>query len=142
MTSKEEMQRLEPYEDEAKKEKKRWTWPTEGRFAKFYQYWMLIFNLYYQLIFVIRIGFEQQPSLIIIYIEFFVSAVYFIDMFRCLTQPFMKDGRLVYNRRQIACNYIKTWFLFDVFSFYPLAYLRYHSRWEEGSKDNFANFLT
>jgi len=60
---------------------------------------MLIWALYYHLFVVIRIAFEERPWEYVIYLEFFVSFVYFLDFIRCFTEPFMKDGRYIYNRR-------------------------------------------
>jgi hypothetical protein len=45
------------------------------------------------------------------------------------------------NRKKIAINYIKTWFILDIYAFYPLAYLRYISVWDEGTLYWFDMFL-
>lgn len=97
--------------------------------------------MYYQLFVVVRIAFENKPALYIVYLEFIMDWVYLIDMFRCFTEPIIKDQKTVTNLKIIASNYSKTWLLLDIYSFYPLAYLRYNSVWEEGSKNNVQNFL-
>ena len=71
-----------------------------------------------------------------------MDVVYLIDMIRCFTQPFSMDGRVVYNRKDIANHYLKTWFIFDIYAFFPLAYFRYVSDYNAGGKDNVKNFLT
>ena len=131
----EELKPLEPYKDE-KIETKRWTWPVEGKLCTYYQYWMLCHCVYYQLFVVSRISFEKKPQLFVIYLECYMDIVYCVDMFRYFTEPFMKDGRLVSNRRMITTNYLKGWFLLDVYAFFPLAYLRYISDYDLGGRDN------
>ena len=132
-----ELQALDPYKEEKVEiSNVRWTWPTDGPYCKWYQYWMLVHCLYYQIFVVSRISFEKMPWIYVVYLDNYMNCVYFIDMIRNFTEPFMRDGRLIINRRLIAVNYIKTWFLFDVYAFYPLAYLRFMSRYEDGSKDN------
>lgn len=42
---------------------------------------------------------------------------------------------MVYNKKQIAMKYVKTWFLFDLYAFYPFGLFRYYSDWNEGGKD-------
>jgi len=70
-----------------------------------------------------------------------MDIVYIIDMVRNFTEPYMKDGRLETNTRSIAIQYVKTWFLLDIYAFYPLAYLRYISKWEDGGKGSMEMFL-
>ena len=78
----------------------------------------------------------------VVLLEFYMDVVYLIDMIRCFTQPFSMDGRVVYNRKDIANHYLKTWFIFDIYAFFPLAYFRYVSDYNAGGKDNVKNFLT
>ena len=63
-------------------------------------------------------------------LEFYMDIVYLVDMFRCFTQPFVKDGRIVRNRKEIINNYLRTWFILDLYGFFPLAYLRYISDYD------------
>jgi len=77
----------------------------------------------------------------VVYLEYYMDIVYAIDMIRNLTEPYMKHGRLVTKRSSIIKHYLKTWFIFDLYAFYPLAYMRYISKWELGGKDNMKNFL-
>lgn len=98
--------------------------------------------IYYQIFVISRVSFEQKPQYMVVLLEFYMDIVYLIDMIRCFTQPFSRDGRMVYNRKDIAHNYLKTWFIFDVYAFFPLAYFRYISDYNAGGKDNVKNFLT
>jgi hypothetical protein len=88
-----------------------------------------------------RISFEKKPQLFVVYLEYYMDVVYLIDMIRNFTEPYMKSGRIVTDRGKIACHYLKTWFIFDLYAFYPLAYMRYISKWEDGGKDNLKNLL-
>ena len=97
----------------------------------------------YVLIFVVsRVSFEGTPQIFTAYLEFYISFVFFIDLFRNFTEPYMKDGRLITNNKLIAKHYMTTWFLMDIYSFLPLAYMRLISNYDEGSKDDIRNLLT
>lgn len=102
---------------------------------------MLFHNIYYYFIVVLRIAFEDKPAYSIVMIDWYMNAVFLFDMIRHFTEPFMKDSRLELNRKKIAMNYLLGWFILDLYSFYPLALLRYNSKWELGGKDNFKNFF-
>ena len=111
-------------------------WPEEGtRCDTYYSYWMLLHKLWVCFIVVGRISFERKPEIEMVYIEFYMDAVFLVDMIRSFTQPYMEGTRLITNRRAIAMRYFKTWFIFDLYSFFPLALIRYRSSWEEGGKD-------
>ena len=76
-----------------------------------------------------------------IWLDIYMDVIYLIDMFRNFTQPYSQEGRLVKNNKMIAKQYLKTWFLADVYAFYPLAYLRYISSWEAGGKNAMEMFM-
>jgi hypothetical protein len=109
-----------------------WRWPTEGRFDQLYSYWMLICCLYIQLFIIARSAFEDTPNRLVVFIELFLEIVFAVDMFRCFTLPYWKDNRWVRNRKSIANRYLKSWFLYDLYCFYPLANFRYMIVWDEG----------
>ena len=93
---------------------------------------------------VARVAFEakQKPGWNMVYIDFYMDFIYLIDMVRCFTQPYKtKDGKLIQNRKKISRHYIKTWFLVDIYSFYPLTYLKQISEWEGGSLDAYEMFF-
>lgn len=54
-----------------------------------------------------------------------MNVVYLLDMVRCFTQPYIKEGRLITNRRSIVYNYLTGWFLIDLYAFYPLPLMKY-----------------
>jgi len=96
---------------------------------------MLIHKLYVAFIVVARVSFEEKPEWWMVYLEFYIDVVYFVDLIRCFTQPYAEGTKIVYDRKAITKKYLKTWFIFDVYSFFPLALIRRLSKWEEGSKD-------
>jgi hypothetical protein len=65
-------------------------------------------------------------------LEIWLDAVFFVDMMRNFTQPYKENDRYVYDRKAIAIRYIKSWFGFDLYAFFPLAYLRYISNYDKG----------
>ena len=62
-------------------------------------------------------------------------------MIRLLTLPFTTStGQLIYKRTTIMMQYFKRWFWFDLFAFYPLAYLRYNSNHADGGYNDWDNW--
>jgi hypothetical protein len=135
---------LEPYDEDKDHKNKNLIcyWPIEGQFVKYYKYWMLL-NCLSIMIFVIgRIGFEKKPWYYVVVYDCYLDFVFFIDMIRIFTTPiFNESGKMITNRKLIAKAYITTWFLFDLWGFYPLSYLRYSSNYDEGGKDNLENWI-
>ena len=82
------MKPLEPYEEDKEKNKNYVCyWPKEGRFVKYYKYWMLV-NCLSVMIFVIgRIGFEEKPWYYVVVYDCYLDVVFFIDMIRIFTTP-------------------------------------------------------
>jgi hypothetical protein len=139
---------LEPYEEEKAvpgghvKAHKPFLWPLTGRFATGYKYWMLAHSLYVCIIVVFRISFENKPPIGVVLFDFYMDIVYLIDMFRIFNQPyFNENGKLETVKKRIAMRYLKSWLLFDIYSFYPLAFLRFRSSREDGGYDDAQNFL-
>lgn len=97
---------------------------------------MLFCNLYYWIVMIYRVSFEDDPTLFLVYFDFFMSFIYLIDMFRIMTSPYInKNGKLETSYRLIWRRYASSWFFFDLYSFYPLGYLKYKSVYSEGSFD-------
>ena len=112
-------------------EDRSYLWPTEGKFAKAYKYFLMCHNCYYLAAIVARTAFENKPQFFVVILDFYLDFIFIIDMVRCFTQPYVtSDGKTVYNRRKIASHYAKTWFILDLYAFYPLTYLRYISNWD------------
>jgi hypothetical protein len=97
---------------------------------------MLIHCLYVLLHVVIRISFEGKPGFEVVMLEFYIDLVWLVEMIRIFNSPyFNENGKMVYNKKLIAKKYLKSWFIFDLYAFVPLALIRYRSDWEAGGKD-------
>lgn len=102
---------------------------------------MLCHHTYHALFIIARVSFELKPQFFVVILEIYMDIIYLVDMFRCFTEPYVQnDGKIIDNRRKIAIQYLKTWFIPDLYAFYPLAYLRYISKWEDGNIDPFQMF--
>jgi hypothetical protein len=103
---------------------------------------MLCHHIYHALFVVSRVSFELKPHYFVVIMEAYMDFIYLIDMVRCFTEPYVvEDNKIVRNRKKIASRYIKTWFILDLYAFYPLALLRYNSNWERGTENPFEMFL-
>ena len=95
-----ELQALDPYKEEKVEiSNVRWTWPTDGPYCKWYQYWMLVHCLYYQIFVVSRISFEKKPQLFVVYLEIYMDVVYLFDMIRRFSEPYMSKGRIIKDKK-------------------------------------------
>lgn len=120
----------------------KWTWPTDTKYSKIYRYFMLCHHIYNALFIVARVSFEEKPQYHVVIIEAYMDFIYLIDMARCFTEPYVaEENKVVDNRKKIANRYIKTWFFWDLYAFYPLAYLRFISSWEGGTENPLEMFL-
>ena len=141
-----EVKPLEPFDDNTKvigAVDKPFLWPLTGRFATLYKYWMLLHCLYVCIIVVFRISFEQKPKFGVVLGDIYMDVIFAIDMFRIFNQPyFNENGKIEVNKKKIATRYMKSWLIFDIYAFFPLAYLRYRSNRDEGGGDDLKNLLT
>jgi len=91
---------------------------------------------------VARIAFEEKPIFEGVVFEWYLDFIFLIDMIRIFNQPiFTETGRIIMDRKIIAKTYMVSWFLWDLWCFYPLAWLRYRSKHADGGRDDWENFL-
>ena len=134
---------MEPYDEDNNKNKTLVCyWPLTGKFSVWYKYWMLMNCMSVMLFVVARVGFEEKPWYYVVMYDCYLDAVFLVDMIRIFTTPiFNESGKMITNRKVIAKAYITGWFIFDLWGFYPLAYLRFISVYEDGGKDDVANWM-
>jgi len=103
---------------------------------------MLPHCLFIVFFYLVRFAFENdKPLYWRVLFDVWLDLVYLVDMVREFTSPYLNEqSKLVYNKKLIALRYLKTWFIFDAYAFYPLGLLRYNSDWKAGSHDNLQNF--
>ena len=145
-----EIRPLEPYEQEnIKNSQKRYYWPIKhdvnsGKtdFVFIYKMWMLLHCSFILGFGVARVAFEEKPWIYVVYLEIYLDIVYLIDSIRIFTSPItLPNGKINWDRKAIAKNYIFGWFVFDLFAFLPLAYFRYTSDHAKGGRDNLQNLI-
>ena len=120
-------------------------WPYGPKYKTFttlYKYWMLPHCIFILVFILMRVAFEKdKPPLWQVKMDFWLDFVYAIDMARQFLQPYQNEnGKIVYNKKQIAYRYLFSYFIFDLYAFYPLGLLKYLSHWEDGSLDDVDNF--
>lgn len=137
---------MEPYDEENDKTsnfKQPLMWPLSGRFSNAYKYWMLPHSLFVAVFYVFRISFEGKPSWTVVGMDYYMDVVYLIDMIRIFRSPYVNEnGKMVTSSRLIAMKYLKSWFFFDLYCFFPLAHIRKNSKREDGGFDDLKNLLT
>lgn len=121
-------------------EHKTYRWPTSGRLHTCYSFWMLFNSLINALFVWSRMAFEDNPHWYSLALEAYMNIVYLFDMVRLFFTPVIvqsPDGQVYCHKlKDIARIYFRTWFFIDLFCFFPVAFLRSISRWEDGSKND------
>ena len=65
--------------------------------------------------------FLEEDDIVWEIMEIFIDIVFFADIvISFFSAYYNKIEALVSNRRQIACGYLKTWFLIDLIAIFPL----------------------
>ena len=103
---------------------------------------MLAHSIFILTFSVARIAFEEKPYFYVVITEFYLDFIFLIDMFRILTTPYLNPytQKITYKRQDIFWQYARKWMIFDLFAFYPLAYLRYNSDYMAGGFNDWENF--
>ncbi|CAG9325145.1 unnamed protein product [Blepharisma stoltei] len=93
-------------------------------------YWKLtwdifiLFSLILQGIYVpFAISFDVASAGFLIYYDFIVSLAFIVDIIFNFNTGFFKRGILIMNRKLIAWNYLKTWFILDILSSFPYSWI-------------------
>ena len=104
---------------------------------------MLIHCVFISIFQIIIIAFEKKPAFYVIIIELYLNFVFAIDILRIFSTPLqLATGKVTYKRKIIAMKYLQEWFIFDLFAFYPMAYLRYISDYDKGGFNVWENWIT
>jgi len=94
---------------------------------------MLAHSTFVAIFWVFRISFEGKPVLAVVMLEFYMDVIFGIDIFRIFTSPFLNEhGKQVTDKKIIAQRYLKSWLLFDLYCYFPLALFRYRSNRADG----------
>lgn len=123
----------------------KWFCSNTGTFSNLWKYFLLANMIVVAIIVPCRVAFETKPKFYSVYFELYMSSVFLLDMLITFNTPISfskKEIRKNYSRTEIAKSYLKTWFLVDLYGFFPLAYLRSISEYEQGSHDGFSNLMT
>ena len=77
--------------------------------------------IYISIITPFRIGFEQHPphQSTWWYVELYIDVVFVVDLVLNFRTTYFEKGKEVIDGKQIAKNYLKTWFLIDLISSIP-----------------------
>ena len=66
-----------------------------------------------------RICFDATAEGFLEYVEMIIDICFILDIFVNFNTGFYLKGLLKTGRKEIICNYIKTWFLIDVLASFP-----------------------
>ncbi len=70
-----------------------------------------------------KVAFYENSTDIWMGVEILLDLIFFVDLiFNFITAYFDNEESLVDNRTRIACNYLKSWFLIDLFSITPVSF--------------------
>ncbi len=70
----------------------------------------------------LRVTFYEEDELAWVIVESFIDLMFAVDIVITFCSAYYdKMENLIYDRRQIACNYVSSWFVVDLFSILPLS---------------------
>ena len=118
--------------------------PTFGRINLIYTTIILINQIIISMLIPFKLVFmEQNEKWGYVYYDLVIDFIFFLDILIHFNMPIYSKGRFITDRKQIAMNYIKTWFILDLLCCIPFSWIRKNSEdWPRGSNDmeNFINF--
>ncbi|CAD8104029.1 unnamed protein product [Paramecium primaurelia] len=89
-------------------------------FKKYWQYVLMILLIYTAFITPIRLAFIEEFNIIWFSLELIVDILFFLDILITFnTAYFNEEGVLIVDRQQIANQYLRTWFIFDLMAIFP-----------------------
>ena len=89
----------------------------DSSFRLMWDLFILLLILYYAVAVPVRVGFDIDPSFLVL--EHFFTACFFLDIFFNFNTGFKVKGQLMLQHGQIAKNYLKGWFLIDLVASFP-----------------------
>ncbi|CDW73868.1 UNKNOWN [Stylonychia lemnae] len=118
------------------------SFPLYGKIAVSWKVFMFIHIGYLAFSIPYRISFDYDPNLFDVVVDFYLTFVFLIDMLIIFITPIAdKEGKLIYDKKNIALAYIRRWFFFDLAVCFPFSYFRYTSSSKHGD-DDWKNLVT
>ncbi|CAD8125702.1 unnamed protein product [Paramecium sonneborni] len=92
----------------------------DSQFKKYWQYVLMILLMYTAFITPIRLAFIEEFNMIWFTLELIVDILFLLDILITFnTAYFNEEGVLIADRQQIATQYVRTWFIFDLMAIFP-----------------------
>lgn len=120
--------------NESMETKNKWLFPIIGPVHTFYMVWQFWLKIYYAFIVTYRLAFEnidksRKEHLYWVVIDFIMDFMFLIDIIITFNKPFYDENSLIVtDRKQIASNYMSSWFFVDLIMLVPMSYFKYTSR--------------
>lgn len=69
-----------------------------------------------------RIAFEDDTSLMWIYIDFILDGLFWVDLVLNMLTTYYDDenNKLITSRKKVITSYLKSWFILDLFCSLPI----------------------
>ena len=81
-----------------------------------------IFIIYQSIIIPYRISFDVPPQGNLFYLELFMDITFMFDIILTFNFGYYRQGISVLERKEIAVNYLKSWFILDLIATFPYNY--------------------
>jgi hypothetical protein len=109
----------------------------------FYNFFFAIHKILTAFYIPLKAAFEDTPEPESVYFDFYLDAVFLIDIIITFNMPlYDQKSRLITDRKVIARKYLKTWFLADLMVCFPVSYFRLNSAHWVRNKDEIQNLFT
>ena len=82
-----------------------------------------LFIIYQSILIPFRISFEQDAAGGFFYFETVIDVFFISEIFITFNTGYYRNGNLVMQRKYIILNYVRTWFILDLFASFPYSYV-------------------
>jgi hypothetical protein len=113
---------------------KKCLFPIIGRYHTMYMIWLFVLKSYFAFVVTYRLAFEnidktRKEKDMWVAIDFIMDFSFLIDIVITFNKPYYDENSLlVTDRKQIANNYLASWFFVDLLMLVPMSYFKYKSR--------------
>ena len=82
-----------------------------------------LFIIYQSILIPFRISFDQDAAGMFFYFETIIDVFFISEIFITFNTGYYKNGNIIMQRKYIILNYIRTWFILDLFASFPYSYV-------------------
>lgn len=101
----------------------RWIILQNNRYKILWDFFIMLLLLFISIVVPTRLAFTDEETFSWMIVYAFIDLMFLLDILIIFFTSYTSKQREVVTHKQIAVNYLKSWFAFDIFSIIPLDYI-------------------